>query len=96
MTTAAGMVPDLLLESGSSQRFSADLALMCPPMCPGRSWCLTVGWSVEDQRPDRDKTRTPATTPPIVLRPPLTDLLVLTSARPPAGVKVCLTRCNLC
>ena len=34
------------------------------------------------------RTWTPATTPPIVLSPPLRDLLVLRRACPPAGVKV--------
>ena len=39
---------------------------------------------------------TPAATPPIVPRAPLTDLLVLTIACPPAGVNVCFSRCHLC
>jgi len=42
------------------------------------------------------RTWTPATMPPTVLSPMLTDLHVLRSARLPAGVKVCLTRCHLC
>jgi hypothetical protein len=82
-----GMLPDLPLRFRQFSALLGSSRADVPPMCIGRGWHLSVRWSVEDQHPAAVRTWTPVTTPAIALSPPLTDLLVLTSARPPAGVK---------
>lgn len=63
-------------------------------------WPLTLNRQLGDQwktiTAAAMSTWTPATTPPIMARAPLADLPVARTARPPAGVNVCLVLCHLC